>query len=325
MKEITYVQAVREALDEEMKRDEKVFLLGEDIGPQGGVFHATEGLLAKYGPDRVRQTPISECSIIGAACGASMVGLRPVAEIMYFDFITIAMDQLVNQIAKIRYISNGQIKLPLVIRTQGGGGRGKGPQHSQSLEAWFLHVPGLKILMPSSPYDAKGLLKNAIRDDSPVLFIENAILYNTRGMVPEDDCIVPIGKAEVKKEGKDITIVAVSFMVLRALEVAEELRSEGLSIEVIDLRSVYPIDIETIIESVKKTSRLLVLHESCTRGGIGGEIVAQITEKAFDYLDAPAVRIGGLEAPMPYAESLESEVIPGKNKIIKKIKELINI
>lgn len=325
MREVTYVQAVREALDEEMKRDEKVFLLGEDIGPQGGVFHATQGLQAKYGTDRVRQTPIAECSIIGAACGASMLGLRPVAEIMYLDFITIGMDQLVNQIAKMRYISNGQVRLPLVIRTQGGGGRGKGPHHSQSLEAWFLHVPGLKVIMPSTPYDVKGLLKSAIRDDSPVLFIENAILYNSKGMIPDEDYTVPPGKADIKKEGKDITIVAVSSMVLKALEASEELQNEGISAEVIDIRSVYPLDIETIIDSVKKTSRLLVVHESCKRGGIGGEIVAQITEKAFDYLDSPTARIGGLETPMPYAESLEKEIIPDKNKIISKTKELLNI
>ena len=258
MREVTYIQAVREALDEEMERDEKVFLLGEDIGPQGGVFHATQGLQAKYGPDRVRQTPIAECSIIGAACGASMLGLRPIAEIMYFDFITLGMDQLVNQIAKMKYISNGQVKLPLVIRTQGGGGRGKGPHHSQSLEAWFLSVPGLKTIMPSNPYDAKGLLKSSIRDEGPVLFIENAILYNTKGMIPDEDYTVPLGKAEIKREGKDITIVAVSFMVSKALEASEELKNEGISAEVIDLRSIYPLDIETIINSVKKTARMLV-------------------------------------------------------------------
>ena len=325
MREVTYIQAVREALDEEMERDEKVFLLGEDIGPQGGVFHATQGLQAKYGSERVRQTPISECSIIGAACGASMLGLRPIAEIMYFDFITLGMDQLVNQIAKMKYISNGQVKLPLVIRTQGGGGRGKGPHHSQSLEAWFLSVPGLKTIMPSNPYDAKGLLKSSILDEGPVLFIENAILYNTKGMIPDEDYTVPLGKAEIKREGKDITIVAVSFMVSKALEASEELKNEGISAEVIDLRSIYPLDIETIINSVKKTARMLVVHESCKRGGIGGEIVAQITEKAFDYLDSPAARIGGLETPMPYAESLENEIIPDKNKIISKAKELINI
>jgi len=323
MKEVTYIQAVREALDEEMTRDDKVFLLGEDIGPQGGVFHATEGLLAKYGTERVRQTPIAECSIVGAACGASMMGLRPVAELMYLDFVTIGMDQLVNQIAKIRYISNGQVKLPLVIRTQGGGGRGKGPHHSQSLESWFLHVPGLKVIMPSSPYDAKGLLKSAIRDDSPVLFIENAILYNTKGNIPEEEYTLPLGKADIKMEGNDITIAAVSYMVQKSLEAAAELKNEGISAEVVDIRSVYPLDIDTISDSVKKTSRLLVVHEACKRGGIGGEIVSQIVEDTFDYLDAPAARIGGLETPMPYAESLEKQIIPDTEKIVVKVKKLL--
>jgi pyruvate/2-oxoglutarate/acetoin dehydrogenase E1 component len=322
MREITYIKAITEALEEEMVRDEKVFLIGEDIGPQGGVFGATRGLLDKFGSKRVRQTPISESAIIGAACGSSMLGLRPVAEIMYFDFIAIAMDQVVNQVAKLRYTSSGQLKLPLVIRTQGGGGRGKGPQHSQSLEAWFFHTPGLKIAMPSTPYDAKGLLKSAIREDNPVLFIENAILYNTKGLVPDEEYTVPIGKAEVKREGQDLTIVATSAMVLRVLEAAQKLETMDISAEVIDLRSLSPLDINTVVESVEKTSKLLIVHEACKRGGIGAEISSLVTERAFDYLDAPVARIGGLETPMPFAESLEKEVIPDAAKIIEQARKL---
>jgi len=325
MRTVTYIEALREGLEEELRRDERVFLLGEDIGPHGGVFGATRGLLAKYGPTRVRQTPISEAAIVGAACGASMIGAIPVAEIMYFDHIAVAMDQVAGEIAKIRYMSNGQVRLPLVIRTQGGGGRGKGPQHSSSIEAWFFHCPGLKIVMPATPYDVKGLIKTAIRDDGPVLFLENAILYNTKGEVPDEEYLIPLGRAEIKRQGTDLTIVAVSAMVLRALDAAQELEKMGISAEVIDVRSLIPLDIECIVESVKKTSRALVVHEAWRRGGVGAELAAQITERAFDYLDAPVGRVGGLEVPSPYAESLERQVIPNPAAIVKQAKELCNI
>ncbi|MCL5103938.1 MAG: alpha-ketoacid dehydrogenase subunit beta [Armatimonadetes bacterium] len=324
MPEITYIQAVREALEEELRRDEKVFLLGEDIGATGGVFGATRGLIDKFGPKRVRQTPISEAAIIGAACGASMLGLRPVAEIMYFDFIAVAMDQVISQVGKMRYMSNGQLQLPLVIRTQGGGGRGKGPQHSSSIEAWFFHSPGMKIVMPATPFDVKGLLKSAIRDDAPVLFIENAMMYNNKGQVPDEEYTVPIGEADIKRVGTDVTIVATGYMVLKSLEAARELEKMGISAEVIDPRTIYPLDIDPIVASVQKTGRLMVVHEAFTRGGIGAEIASQIMEKAFDYLDAPVERLGGLEVPMPYARSLEEVVIPNTDRIIAGANKLCN-
>jgi pyruvate/2-oxoglutarate/acetoin dehydrogenase E1 component len=316
MREITYIQALREALEEEMLRDEHVFLLGEDIGCYGSVFGATKGLLEKFGPMRVRQTPISECAIVGAACGAALLGLKPVAEIMYMDFITIGMDQLVNQAAKLSYVSNGQLKCPLVIRTPAGGGKGKGPHHSQCLEAWFLHVPGLKVVIPATPYDVKGLLKSSIRDQSPVLFIENSTLYWTKGDVPKEDYTVPIGVAAVRRQGKDVTILASSAMVLRSLEAAEALEKSGISAEVIDLRSLVPLDIDTVVESVKKTNKLLIVHEANKTGGIGAEIASQVTERAFDHLAVPVERLAGVGVPMPYAQSLEEEVIPSTAKII---------
>lgn len=322
MAEITYVEGIRQALAEEMERDERVFLLGEDIGPHGGVFTATKGLLEKFGPKRVRQTPISEAAIIGAAGGASLLGTRPVAEIMYSNFITIGMDQIVNHIAKLRYMSGGQVTLPLVIRTQGGGGRGKGPTHSDSIESWFFHTPGLKVVMPATVYDVKGLLKSSIRDDNPVIFLEHAMLYNTKGEVPDGEYTVPLGQAEVKRTGSDITIVATSFMVLRSLEVAKALEEEGISAEVIDLRTIVPLDIDTVVQSVVKTGRLVVVHEAARRGGIGGEIASLIVEKAFDYLDAPIERVGGLEVPMPFAAPLEEQVVPSNQRILQACRKL---
>jgi pyruvate/2-oxoglutarate/acetoin dehydrogenase E1 component len=264
----------------------------------------------------VRQTPISEAAIIGAAGGASLLGLRPVAEIMYSNFITIGMDQIVNHIAKLRYMSNGQVTLPLVIRTQGGGGRGKGPTHSDSIESWFFHVPGIKVVMPSNAYDVKGMLKSAIRDDNPVLFLEHAMLYNSKGTVPDGEYTVPLGQSKVKRAGTDITVVATSLMVWRALEAAQELEKEGISVEVIDLCTLVPLDIDTVVESVKKTGRLLIAHEAIKRGGIGGEISALVNEKAFDYLDAPIARIGGLGVPVPFAQELEEQVIPSSMTIV---------
>jgi pyruvate/2-oxoglutarate/acetoin dehydrogenase E1 component len=324
MRELTYVQAVTEALGEELARDGRVFLIGEDIGRTGGVFGATRGLLDKFGPARVRQTPISENGIIGVAAGASMLGLRPVAEIMYFSFITLAMDQIFNQLVKMRYMSNGTLWTPMVIRTQGGGGRGKGPQHSDSVEAWFYHMPGLKIAMPYTPYDAKGLLKTAIRDDNPVLFIENAMLYNDKGDVPQEDYTIPFGQAVVRRAGKDVTIVTYSRMVRDALKAAGDLESLGISAEVIDLRTLIPLDWDTVIGSVKKTGRVLVLHEAYKKGGIGGDIASEIMARAFDYLDAPVLRLGAKESPIPFARSLEEAILPNQADIVAACQSLIS-
>ena len=321
MREITYRDALNEALREEMKRDENIFLIGEDIGLYGGVFRVTNGLIGEFGERRVRQTPISESAIIGTAIGAALTGLRPVAEIMYIDFTTVAMDQIVNQAAKLRFMSGGRIKLPLVIRTQGGTGTGEAAQHTQSLEAWFMHVPGLKVVMPSAPYDVKGLLKTAIRDDSPVIFIEHKLLYPQKGTVPEEEYVIPFGKADTKRDGEDLTVVATSHMVHKVLEAAE-LVSEEISIEVIDPRTLVPLDIEKIIESIKKTGKLLVVHEACTTGGIGAEIVRQVVEKAFDFLDVPPRVLGGLDIPIPYSPPLEKRSVPQKEDIIRVVREM---
>ncbi|OIN97033.1 alpha-ketoacid dehydrogenase subunit beta [Candidatus Desantisbacteria bacterium CG1_02_38_46] len=322
MREIRYVDALNEALKEEMERDENVFLLGEDIGPLGGAFGVSKGLYDKFGEKRVRQTPISESAIIGTAVGAAMTGLRPVAEIMYIDFITTAMDQVVNQAAKLSFMSGGQFKLPLVIRTQGGSGTRESSQHTQSLEAWFVHTPGLKVVMPSTPYDAKGLLKTSIRDNDPVIFIEHKLLYDKRGEVPDEEYLIPLGEAEIKREGKDLTVIATSLMVHKVLEVAEEI-SDEISIEVIDPRTLVPLDINKIIQSVKKTNKVLIVHEACTRAGIGAEIVREIVENAFDYLDAPPKVLGGLNTPIPYSSFLEDVCVPQKEDIVKTIKEMI--
>lgn len=322
MRELTYLGALNEALREEMERDENVFLIGEDIGPFGGVFGVEKGLWEKFGEKRVRQTPISEDAIVGTAVGAAMTGLRPVAEIMYIDFVTCCMDQVTNQAAKLRYMSGGRIKMPLVIRAQGGSGTAEAAQHSQSLEAWFVHTPGLKVVMPATVYDAKGLLKTAIRDDNPVIFLEHRMLYNIKDNVPEGEWTVPFGKAEVKHEGKDITIVATSLMVHKALEAAKELAG-SISIEVIDPRTLVPLDIDTILKSVKKTSKLLVVHEAPTIAGVGAEIVRQVVENAFDYLDGAPRVLGGRSIPMPYAPILEKACTPQKEDIVKLIKEMM--
>lgn len=322
--EITYREAIRQALTEEMERDETVFLMGEDIGLHGGVFKVSEGLLQKFGKRRVRNTPISEATFTGAGTGAAMAGLRPVIELMYLDFILLAMDQVVNQMAKIHYMSEGRVKVPLTIRTQAGAGTATGAQHSQCLEACFMHLPGVKVAMPSTPYDVKGILKTAIRSDDPVIVIEHRMLYNIRGKVPDEEYIVPLGKADIKKRGKDFTIVAHSRMVHLALEVADELwKEEKISLEVVDPISIVPLDFETIIESVKKTGRLITIEEGCLRNGVGAEISAQVTESAFDYLDAPIRRIAGFDIPIPASSTLEEAYIPSKQKIIKTIKETL--
>ena len=323
MPPVTFVESLRRTLREEMERDPSLMLIGEDIGRYGGIFGVTKGLLEEFGPQRVRSTPISESAIIGSALGAAMTGIRTVAELMYIDFTTCAMDQIVNQVAKIRYMSGGKLKVPLVIRTQGGGGRGNAAQHSQSLEALFLHVPCLKIAMPSTPHDARGLLKTAIRDDNPVLFIEHKILYATKGQIPEGEYLIPFGQADIKRNGKDATVIAVSYMVIRVLKAAERLAQEGIEIEVIDPRTLVPFDFEAVLQSVRKTNRVVIVHEGCRIGGIGAEIAYTIQQEAFDFLDAQIETVGALNVPMPYSEPLESAVIPDEEKIIKAVKKVL--
>ena len=322
-RKIKYVQALNEALREEMLRDERVFLMGEDIAIYGGAYQVTRGLYDEFGAERVRDTPISEAAIAGAAAGAAMTGTRPVAEIMYIDFSTIATDQIINIAAKNRYMFGGKSILPVVYRTQGGAGRGIAEHHSQSLEAWYQHIPGIFVVMPSTPFDAKGLLKTCIRDDNPVMFIEQKLLYGTEGEVPEGEYTVPLGVADVKREGADVTIVAYSKMVLLALEAAEDLAKEGISVEVVDPRTLKPLDAETIIGSVKKTSRAVVVHEGYRTCGVGAEIAAQIMEKAFDYLDAPVLRVAGEDVPIPMSPVLEEVAVPSKAKIVEAVKKLV--
>ena len=320
MREITYREAINEAICEEMSRDETVFLLGEDVGLFGGAMAVTKGLYDKFGKKRVIDTPISESAIIGTALGSSLTGLRPVAEIMFIDFIGTCMDQIFNQVAKTRFMLGGTVKVPLVIRTQGGAGKSYAAQHSQSLESWFIHIPGLKVIMPSSPYDAKGLLKSAIRDDNPILFIEHKLLYNDKGLVPEEEYIVPIGKAEIKKLGSDLTIVTYSRMVNFAIAAADILKQDNIDLEVIDLKTLSPMDMDTIIASVKKTNRLLTVEEGCLTGGVGAEISAKVTELAFDSLDCPVIRIAAMDTPIPFNRELEKIVIPQVETIVSKIK-----
>lgn len=324
MREITYRDAVREALAEEMKRDERVFLMGQDIeDPFGGSFKVTKGLTKEFGSTRVRNAPLSEAAIVGAALGAALSGMRPVAEIMYVDFTTCAMDQIVNQAAKIRYMFGGQTAVPMVIRSTTGPGRSSAAQHSQSLEAWFLHVPGLFVAMPSTARDAKGLLKTAIRDDNPVIFLEHKLLYGIKGPVPEEPETIPFGKAAIRREGADVTIVATSMAVCRALEAAEELAGDGVSAEVIDPRTLFPLDMETIVDSVKKTGRLVIVHEAVERGGFGGEIAAQVGQKAFDYLDAPIQRVAAPSVPVPFSPVLEDRVMIHASDVIKSVRAIV--
>jgi pyruvate/2-oxoglutarate/acetoin dehydrogenase E1 component len=293
--------------------------MGEDIAKHGGAFGVTRGIYDEFGPQRVINTPISEAAIAGAAVGAALAGTRPVMEIMYMDFIALAMSQIVNQMAKMRYMFGGKAQVPVVVRTPGGGGRGNAAQHMQSLEAWFVHVPGLKVVMPATPYDAKGLLKSSIRGDDPVVFIENKLLYATRGEVPEEDYVLPLGVADVKKVGNDVTLVATSRMVLTALAAAERLSEEGIDVEVIDPRTLVPLDIERILASVKKTGRVVVVHEACERCGVGAEFTAQIQERAFDYLDGPILRVANPNVPIPFARNLEAAAIPDEDRIIEAI------
>ena len=321
-KEMFYAEALNDALRIEMQRDPKVIVLGEDIAEHGGAFQVTAGLLAEFGPTRIRQTPISEIGLVGTAVGAALTGLRPVAELMYIDFSGLAMDQIVNQAAQNRFMFGGQARVPLVVRTQGGSGRGNAAQHSKSLEAWFTHVAGLKVVMPATPADAKGLLAAAIRDDDPVMFIEHKLLYRTKGQVPTGEHLVPLGKADVKREGTDVTIVTWSREVLFALEAAATLAEEGIEAEIVDVRSLVPLDKDAILASVRKTRRVLVVHEAIKRGGYGGEIAALIAEEAFDDLDAPPRRLAGVETPIPYAQPLELGVVPQVADIVKAAREL---
>jgi pyruvate dehydrogenase E1 component beta subunit len=320
----TIKQALNEALREEMGRDETVIIMGCDVGIRGNPFGVTKGLYEEFGPERVRDTPISEAAIIGACLGAAATGLRPIGEILFSDWITIGMDQLVNQIAKIRYMFGGKIEVPLVIRAPVGAGGGQAAQHSQSFESWFSHVPGLQVVLPITPYDVKGLLKTAIRSNDPVLFFEHKRGYEIQGEVPEDDYTIPFGQAIVRREGSDVTIVAVSIMVHRALAAAGELSQMGIECEVIDPRTAYPFDYDTVLESLAKTHRLVVTHESTRRSGIGAEIVSQVTERAFDELDEAPVIVAGRNVPMPYNRTLESMVIPNEARIKDAILELMD-
>lgn len=324
MRKITYREALREALREEMRRDPAVFLLGEDIGKYwGGAFKVTEGLAEEFGEERVRDTPISESAIIGTGVGAAITGMRPVAEIMFGDLTALAMDQIANQAAKIRYMFGGQAKCPLVIRTPFGAGVNIASHHSQSLEAWFMHVPGLYVAVPSTPYDAKGLLKSAIRGNNPVMFCEHKLLYPVEGEVPEEEYTIPFGVADVKREGADATIVATLYMVHKALDAAKKLEGEGISVEIVDPRTLTPLDKRTIIKSVKKTGRLIIVSEDCKTAGVSAEIAAVIAEEAIDYLDAPIKRVAEPDTPIPFSPPLEQYVIPDEKAIIKAVKEVV--
>ncbi|WP_130861003.1 alpha-ketoacid dehydrogenase subunit beta [Bacilliculturomica massiliensis] len=323
MRKITYRDAIKEALEEEMRRDDNVFLIGEDIAdPFGGSFKVTKGLSTEFGTERVRNTPISEAGLTGAAVGAAIAGLRPVAEIMYIDFSGCCFDAIVNQAAKIRYMSGGQVEVPLVFRTQQGAGKSSAAQHAQSWEAIYAHIPGLKVVLPSTAYDVKGLLKTAIRSNDPVLFIEHKMLYGEKGEVPEEEYTIPFGKAEVRKTGSDVTIVAYSRMVQMALEAAKMLEKDGIDAEVIDLRTVVPLDRETLLNSIRKTGRLAVVHEAVKRCGFGAELTAFAVEEAFDYLDAPVVRVAAENTPVAFAPQLENRIIPNTDRIYTSVKKL---
>jgi pyruvate dehydrogenase E1 component subunit beta len=320
---ITYRQALHDTLREELQRDENVFLMGEEIGVFEGSYKITAGLLQEFGPKRVRDTPIAEEGFVGMAIGAAMLGLRPVVEIMTINFSLLALDQLVNHAAKIYGMFGGQTSVPMVLRTPGGGGQQLSATHSQNLEVWYAHVPGLKVVTPSTPADARGLLRSAIRDDDPVMFIENLALYNTRGEVPDGDYVIPIGQAAVVKAGTDITLIAYSRMAVVALDVAQRLEEEGISAEVIDLRSLRPLDRETIIASVRKTNRAVVVEEDWLSYGVGAEVAATIQEGAFDYLDAPVRRVAAAEVPLPYAKPLEQAALPNANHLIEVIHQTL--
>jgi pyruvate/2-oxoglutarate/acetoin dehydrogenase E1 component len=325
MSEITVRQALNDAMREEMRRDPTIIILGCDVGLRGGPFGITKDLQKEFGPKRVVDTPISEPAFTGAGIGAAATGLRPIVEILYSDWITLAMDQIVNMAAKMRYMFGGKVNVPIVIRAPFGSGGGNAAQHSQSFEAWFNHVPGLKVAAPITPYDIKGMLKASIRDDNPVIFFEHKRSYQLKGEVPDnEDYTVPLGKAVIRKKGTDVTIVAYSMMAVKAEQAAKELEEEGISCEVIDLRSVLPLDYETVMDSIERTNRVVVAQEANLRGGLASDIVAQIIDRGFDMLDAPPVRVGALNVPMPYNMALENEVIPSVEKIKQAVRKALS-
>jgi pyruvate dehydrogenase E1 component beta subunit len=323
MAQITYREALNQALREELDRDERVFIMGEEVGYFGGAFKVTDGLLAVYGEKRVRDTPISELTIVGSGIGAAMGGLKPIVELMTINFGLLAIDQIINNAAKIHYMFGGHAKVPVVIRAPQGAGHQLGAQHSQSLEAYFLHCPGLRVVIPATPADAKGLLKTCVRQDNPVVFLEHESLYGVKGEVPEGEHLVPLGKANVLRPGKDVTIVSYSKCVYDALAAADALENEGIDAEVIDLRTLNPLDIGTVIESVKKTGKAIVVYEGWRTGGAGAEIAAQIYEAAFDHLDAPVERVATLDTPMPYNARLERAALPSAADIVKVAEQLV--
>jgi pyruvate/2-oxoglutarate/acetoin dehydrogenase E1 component len=323
MPELTYREAVRDALRKALREDERVFLMGEDIAEMGGSMAVTQGLLEEFGPARVRNTPISEMAIVGSGIGAAIQGMRPIVEIMYEDFLTLSMEQLVNQAAKHRTMSGGQVKVPLTVRTQGGAGWSPGAQHAQQLEAWFVHVPGLKVVFASTPEDVRGLLWSSIYDDNPVLFFEHRTLYPLKGEVPEELEPIPLGKARVHREGEDVTVVATGRLVHEALTAAEEAERDRISVEVVDPRTLLPLDEETIVASVRKTTRCVTAHEAVTRGGFGAELAAVIQHGAFDWLDAPIERVGAKFAPLPFAPVLEQHVVPHAEDVYEAIRRTV--
>lgn len=317
MRTITYVQALVEGLREEMLKDEAVVVLGEDVGVRGGPFNVTKNLCNEFGAERVRDTPISENAFVGCAVGAAMAGMRPVVDLMYIDFSFVAMDQIANQMAKLTYMLDGAISIPVTIRTQGGSGRGNAAQHSQSLEALFCHIPGIKVVMPSNPHDAKGLYKSAIRENNPVLFIDHKALYNTKGEVPEEEYYIPLGKAAVRREGNDITLVGYSFMMQEVNKAADVLNSKGYSCEVIDLRTLMPLDYDTLLASLRKTHRMVLVSEAPRQGNYMGDVASQLTERAFFDLDAPIQCVAGANCPVPSSRTLEALMRPSVDDIVK--------
>jgi pyruvate dehydrogenase E1 component beta subunit len=323
MPELTYREAVRDALARALRDDDSVFIMGEDIAEMGGSMAVTQGLLDEFGPGRVRNTPISEMAIVGSGIGAAIQGMRPIVEIMYEDFLTLSMEQLVNQAAKHRTMSGGQVKVPLTIRTQGGAGWSPGAQHAQQLEAWFVHVPGLKVVFASTPEDVRGLLWSSIYDDNPVVFFEHRTLYPLKGEVPDELEPIELGKARIHREGEDVTVVATGRLVHEALAAAEQAESEGISVEVVDPRTLLPLDEETIVASVRKTTRCVTAHEAVTRGGFGAELAAVIQQGAFDYLDAPIERVGSKFAPLPFAPVMEQWVVPHAEDVLEAIKKTV--
>src|SRR6266481_1281197 len=324
MPELTYREAVRDTLRTALERDDDVFIMGEDIAEMGGSMGVTQGLLEEFGPERVRNTPISEMAIVGAGIGAAMAGMRPVVEIMYEDFLTLSLEQIVNQAAKHRYMSGGQLTIPLTIRTQGGAGWSPGAQHAQQLEAWLVHVPGLKVAYPSTPEDVRGLLWTSIRDDNPVVFFEHRLLYPVKGEVPDELEPIPLGKARVVREGTDVTVIAIGPLVHRALEAATQAEEDGISVDIIDPRTLQPLDEDALVASVKKTNRAVVAHEAVTRMGFGAEVAAVLQYKAFDWLDAPIERVGAKFAPIPFAPVMESYVIPHMETVLEAIYRTVN-